>query len=217
MADARKIPKARNCRVCKKRFKPLTLYQWWCCDEHQDELIKQLAAEAKQKRIQQQEKVRKKEAQQEKRHNKIRKLALQPDSYFKKQAQQAFNQFIRLRDHDQPCISCGETNPPDLHGGQWDCGHFKTVGGFPELRFVEKNAYRQCKSCNAGSAKHGAKAATVAQQYEETLVRRFGQELVDWLNGPHEMTHYRRDDFIRIRDEYRAKCRALTKQMEQSL
>jgi hypothetical protein len=209
-----KVPKGRNCRICKKRFKPVTIYEWWCCEEHQDELVTKLAAEARQKRIQQQEKNRKKEAQQERQSLKVRKLALQPDSHFKKQAQQAFNQFIRLRDHDQPCVSCGENNPPDLHGGQWDCGHFKTVGGFPELRFVEKNAYRQCKSCNAGSAKHGAKAATVAQQYEQTLVRRFGQELVDWLNGPHEMTHYRRDDFIRIRDEYRAKAKELKKKLE---
>ncbi|MFT0909947.1 YlcG family protein, partial [Klebsiella pneumoniae] len=33
---------------------------------------------------------------------------------------------------------------------------------------------------------------------------RYGQEYVDWLNGPHEMTNYRREDFIRIRDEYRS-------------
>ncbi|WP_180259402.1 recombination protein NinG, partial [Enterobacter hormaechei] len=32
---------------------------------------------------------------------------------------------------------------------------------------------------------------------------------VDWLNGPHEMTNYRREDFIRIRDEYRAKLKSL--------
>lgn len=108
-----------------------------------------------------------------------------------------------------PCISCGETNPPDLHGGQWDCGHFKTVGAYPELRFEEHNAHKQCKSCNAGSGKYTAKEATVAQQYEAGLVARYGQEYVDWLNGPHEMTNYRREDFIRIRDEYRAKLKAL--------
>ncbi|MDX4253393.1 recombination protein NinG, partial [Klebsiella pneumoniae] len=40
-------------------------------------------------------------------------------------------------------------------------------------------------------------------------VARYGQEYVDWLNGPHEMTNYRREDFIRIRDECRAKLKAL--------
>ncbi len=204
-----KMPR-RKCKVCREWFHPKFSNEWWCCPEHGYQYSQLLLAKKKLEA----ERRRREQTQQEKRHTKIRKLALKPDSYIKKQAQQAFNQFIRLRDHDQPCISCGETNPPDLHGGQWDCGHFKTVGGFPELRFEERNAYRQCKSCNAGSAKHGAKAATVAQQYEANLAERYGQELVDWLNGPHEMTHYRRDDFIRIRDKYRAKYRELTKQRE---
>lgn len=140
---------------------------------------------------------------------KIRKLERKPIGYFRSKAQLAFNAFIRERDYMAPCISCGETNPPDLYGGQWDCGHFKTVGGFPELRFEERNAYRQCKPCNAGSAKYGAKAATVAQKYEANLVKLFGQDLVDWLNGPHEMTHYRREDYIRIAATYRRKFREL--------
>lgn len=208
-----KLPRSRNCKICKKRFKPSTLYDWWCSEEHKEELITKLATEARQKRIQQQERQRKQTTQQERRSLKVRKVNLQPDSYFKKQAQQAFNLFIRLRDHDQSCISCGETNPPDLHGGQWDCGHFKSVGAHPELRYEEKNAYRQCKSCNAGSAKHSAKAATVAKQYEANLIERVGQESVDWLNGPHAVKNYRRDDFIRIRDEYRRKARELKKQL----
>lgn len=209
-----KLPSHRNCKVCKTRFKPETVYQWWCDEKHKEEYIKQLAVKARQKTIQKDEQRRKKETQAERQSLKIRKLALKPDSHFKKLAQQAFNEYIRTRDYDQPYISCGETNPPDLHGGQWDCGHFKTVGGFPELRFVEANAYRQCKSCNGGSAKYGAKAKTVGQYYETNLVRLFGQELVDWLNGPHEMTNYRRDDYIRIREMYKAKTKALKKLQE---
>ncbi len=209
-----KLPSHRNCKVCKTRFKPATQYEWWCDEKHKDEYIKQLAVKARQNTIQKDEQRRKKETQAERQSLKIRKLELKPDSHFKKLAQQAFNEYIRTRDYDQPCISCGETNPPDLHGGQWDCGHFKTVGGFPELRFVECNAYRQCKSCNAGSAKYGGKAATVEKMYRESLAEKFGQELVDWLDGPHEMNHYRRDDYIRIRNEYRAKTKALKKLQE---
>ncbi len=89
----------------------------------------------------------------------------------KPEAQKAFNAYIRARDAALPCISCGETNPPDLHGGQWDCGHFKTVGAYPELRFEERNAHKQCKSCNAGAGKYTAKELTVAQQYEAGLGR----------------------------------------------
>lgn len=153
---------------------------------------------------------RQRESEKEGRQRRKARLAeLRPNGYYKAQAQKAFNAYIRARDAALPCISCGETNPPDLHGGQWDCGHFKTVGAYPELRFEERNAHKQCKSCNAGAGKYTAKELTVAQQYEAGLVARYGQEYVDWLNGPHEMTNYRREDFIRIRDEYRAKLKAL--------
>lgn len=209
-----KLPKHRNCKVCNERFKPATFYEWWCNEEHEKEYITKLALKARRDRIQKDEQRREKETQAERQSLKVRKLELKPDSHFKKLAQQAFNEYIRTRDRDQPCISCGETNPPDLHGGQWDCGHFKTVGGFPELRFVECNAYRQCKSCNAGSAKYGGKAATVEKMYRESLAEKFGQELVDWLDGPHEMTNYRRDDYIRIREAYKAKTKALKKLQE---
>lgn len=156
------------------------------------------------------ERARQREAEKEGRaRRRARRDELRPTGYFKAQAQQAFNAYIRARDADLPCISCGETNPPDLHGGQWDCGHFKTVGANPELRFEERNAHKQCKSCNAGAGKYTAKEATVAQQYEDGLGARYGQEYADWLNGPHEMTNYRREDFIRIRDKYRVKLKAL--------
>ncbi|MBH8545544.1 recombination protein NinG, partial [Klebsiella pneumoniae] len=69
----------------------------------------------------------------------------------------------------------------------------------PSDRRVQKNL----------TTTYTAKELTVAQQYEAGLVARYGQEYVDWLNGPHEMTNYRREDFIRIRDEYRAKLKAL--------
>ncbi|MBI0431676.1 recombination protein NinG [Pectobacterium parmentieri] len=210
MSEREKKPPQLRCKICREWFHPRFPNEQWCCPEHGAEYGIILREKEKLKAEQR----RRKETQQERRSLKIRKAELQPVSHFKKQAQQAFNAFIRARDHDQPCISCGETNPPDLHGGQWDCGHFKTVGGFPEMRFIEANAYRQCKSCNAGSAKYGAKAATVERMYRASLAEKFGQELVDWLDGPHEMTNYRKDDYIRIRDEYRAKTRALIKQRE---
>gem|GEM_PF-5202788 len=59
-----KLPRSRNCKICKKRFKPATLYDWWCNEEHKEELITKLATEARQKRIQQQERQRKETTQQ---------------------------------------------------------------------------------------------------------------------------------------------------------
>lgn len=200
--------KPKKCHICTTEFLPWSSTQKVCSPKCAVIHGKEVECMKVKRGIRKQEKLQRDDLRE-------RRKALKTVSELKQEAQRAFNAFIRTRDFDQPCISCGEENPPDLHGGQWDCGHFKTVGGFPELRFVECNAYRQCKSCNAGSAKYGAKAATVERAYRESLVKKFGQELVDWLDGPHEMTNYRRDDFIRIRDEYRKKTRELRKrQME---
>lgn len=83
----------------------------------------------------------------------MRKKALLTRGDYIKKAQSAFNAFIRERDEGKPCPSCGTYHPPMIFGGQWDCGHFMGVGARPELRFEEKNAYRQCKACNGGSGR----------------------------------------------------------------
>lgn len=205
-------PPRRKCTVCREWFHPVRAEQYVCSYECACVHGKAANDAAKADKQRKEEKRCLEEEKAGRRRRKARREELRPTSYFKSQAQQAFNNFIRYRDRYLPCISCGETNPPDLHGGQWDCGHFKTVGANPELRFEERNAHKQCKSCNAGAGKYTAKEATVSQQYEEGLVQRYGQGYVDWLNGPHSMTNYRREDYIRIRDEYRAKLRDLKKQ-----
>lgn len=201
-----KPPKLKTCPICKSDFTPWSTTQKTCSDWQCGlAFSRQQKAEKEAREARIREKAERADIRE-------RKAALKSDGDLKKEAQKAFNAFIRARDYDQPCISCGNRNPPNLPGGQWDCGHFKTVGGFPELRFVERNAYKQCKPCNAGSAKYQAKAVTVEAAYRANLTERFGPELVEWLDGPHEMTNYRRDDFIRIRDEYRKKTRELLKQ-----
>ncbi|WP_347003882.1 recombination protein NinG [Enterobacter roggenkampii] len=209
-----KLPR-RKCahKPCRQWFHPVRDGQVVCSFECASAIGKEHTAKAREAAKQKEAQRQRTEEKAGRQRRKARLAELRPNSYYKAHAQQAFNAYIRARDADLPCISCGETNPPDLHGGQWDCGHFKTVGANPELRFEERNAHKQCKSCNAGAGKYTAKEATVAQQYEAGLVARYGQEYVDWLNGHHEMTNYRREDFIRIRDEYRAKLKALKQQV----
>lgn len=197
-----KLPKHRNCKVCNERFKPATFYEWWCNEEHEKEYITQLALKARRERIQKDEQRRKKETQAERQSLKIRKLAVKPLSYFAKQAQQAFNEYIRTRDARDACVSCGR-----FHEGQYHAGHYLTVGANPELRFNEDNCHRQCAPCNNHLSGN-------IEKYTPNLIAKIGQVRFDSLLGPHEITNYRRDDYIRIRDEYRAKTRALKKLQE---
>ncbi|MRT01900.1 recombination protein NinG [Ewingella americana] len=192
-----KLPRSRKCKVCGERFKPNALYEWWCNDEHKADYAVDLANKARQKRIQQQERQRKETTQQERRNLKIRKLAVKPLSYFAKQAQTEFNAFIRERDAELPCISCGR-----FHDGQYHAGHYRTVGANPELRFNEDNCHKQCSPCNNHLSGN-------IENYTPTLIAKIGVDSYQRLMGKHEPSRYRREDFERIRDEYKAKRKAL--------
>lgn len=126
-----------------------------------------------------------------------------------KEAQAAFNAFIRERDHDQPCISCGTFSAPGSRGGDWDCGHYRSTGANPELRFCELNAAKQCKRCNQHLSGN-------VVNYRINLERRIGSESLAWIEGPHEPKKHTIDDLKQIRDGYRAKRRALIKQRKEA-
>lgn len=199
-----KLPRSRNCKICKTRFKPATLYDWWCSEEHKEELITKLATEARQKRIQQQERRRKETTQQERRSLKIRKLAVKPLSYFHKQAQIAFNEYIRTRDAADPCISCGR-----FHNGQWHAGHFRTVKASPETRYDEDGCHKQCMPCNHHLSGN-------IGEYKPRLIVKIGQEAFDRLMGEHPLKKWTREELQELAAHYRQKTRAMIKKQEQA-
>ena len=113
-------------------------------------------------------------------------------------AQNAFNAFIRERDRGYPCIDCG-----CYEAAQWQAGHYKTRGGFPELRFEESNVFKQCSQCN----KNGLRGTV---EFRRNLVERIGIARVEWLEGPHEPKNYSIDDIIAIKNKYKLKLKRLT-------
>lgn len=131
-----------------------------------------------------------------------KRKALRPRSEWMHLAQAAFNRFIRIRDADKPCVSCGR-----FHDGQWHAGHFLSTGARPELRFDESNVHRQCQPCNVHL--HGNLVL-----YRAELIRRIGLEEVERLEGPQEPRKYTSQDLIEIRDTYVRKSRELEKEME---
>ena len=67
-----------------------------------------------------------------------------------KQLQPIFNKYIRLRDKDKPCISCGEYVDFD----DTDGGHFWAKSGYSGLRFDEDNCHKECRYCNRFNESH---------------------------------------------------------------
>ncbi|WP_314721738.1 recombination protein NinG [Rahnella variigena] len=192
-----KLPRSRNCKICKTRFKPSTLYEWWCNEEHKEELITKLANEARQKRIQQQERQRKETTQQERRSLKIRKLAVKPLSYFAKQAQQAVNAYIRERDKHLPCVSCGT-----LSAVQWDAGHYRTTAAAPQLRFDPRQIWKQCSVCNQHKSGN-------LVPYRAELIRRIGLAEVEIIEGNHDRHRWTIEECKAIKAEYQQKLKDL--------
>ncbi len=154
---------------------------------------------------------------------KRRKEALRPYSWFTNEAQRWFNRFIRYRDRHDGCISCDRTKEQVEReegwkiGGAWDCGHYLSRGARNELRFIELNAHKQCKSCNGGSGNYSSKNYQVAARYREKLIEKIGLEMVEWLEADHlhEKVKPTKDELLTIIATYKAKCKVIEKIIEQ--
>jgi Bacteriophage Lambda NinG protein len=83
-----------------------------------------------------------------------------------KKTQDVFNRWIRNRDKDKGCISCG--------GSVDHAGHYFSQGHHSILRFSEDNVNGQCIGCN--TYKHGNLI-----MYRIGLVKRIGEERVEEL------------------------------------
>ncbi|GDX06663.1 recombination protein NinG [Buttiauxella sp. A111] len=190
----------RKCKVCREWFHPSRNEQIVCsyeCASSHGKAVNDAAKAEAQRRAKQQQRKKDKEGR---RLRAERRLAVQPLNYFKRQAQQAFNEYIRYRDKGLPCISCGR-----FHDGQYHAGHFRTTGSNPELRFNEDNCHRQCAPCN----NHLSGNLTA---YRPALIAKIGQTRFDELMGPHELPNWKREDYILIRGNYRAKLKELKQQ-----
>lgn len=83
-------------------------------------------------------------------------------------AQIVFNAWIRNRDKDKGCISCGSQVT--------EAGHYLSQGHHSAMRFNEVNTNGQCTRCNRflhGNLIH----------YRQGLVKRYGQQKLDLLDS----------------------------------
>ena len=132
----------------------------------------------------------------------IRKEAIKTRSEWMKEAQIAFNAFIRERDKRKACICCGHPLESSSIGGAFDCGHYRSVGSAPHLRFDERNAHGQRKQCN----RYGSGRAV---DYRLGLIGRMGLEVVESLESDNEPRKYTIEDLKEIISTYKRKLKEL--------
>ena len=144
-------------------------------------------------------------AKEERAQTRERKQALKTIPDLTKEAQFAFNGYIRLRDQlaGYPCISSGR--PLDWSGNAVDAGHYRSTGAASHLRFNENNCHAQSKHDNQYLAGN-------AVDYRVGLIARIGREAVEALENDNTPHKWNREELIGIRDEYKKKLKELKKQ-----
>ena len=180
----------RKCavRTCRAPFVPTQSFQSWCSPE----CGVQIARDKQQKERTALAKIERKAIREA-------KEKIKPRAAYMKETQSAFNAWVRARDANEPCISCGRH-----HQGKYDAGHYRSVGSNPALRFEPLNCHRQCVPCNQHKSGN-------AIEYRIGLVARIGAEAVAWLEGRHEPKHYSIDDLKQIKARYLALVRDMKK------
>ena len=140
----------KMCKTCRVKFQPERPFQPCCsikCDIAYSNVQKQKA---------------------QRKEDKIAKDRLKTRQMWLREAQAAFNKYIRLRDGNW-CISSQRIIP-----GQVQAGHFYTTAARPDLRFNEDNCHSQSVSDNQ------FKSGNI-NDYRPALIEKIGQERVDAL------------------------------------
>lgn len=136
--------------------------------------------------------------------------ALKTVPKLKREAQTAFNKFIRLRDQlaGHACISSGrplDWGTAGITGSRVDAGHYRSTGAADHLRFNEDN-------CHAQSVSENRDKAGNAVSYRIGLIARIGLARVEALESNNTPIKWTREGLREIRDTYRRKARELERQ-----
>lgn len=119
-------------------------------------------------------------------------------------ADEAFADFIRLRDRlaGHPCISSGRAL--DWSGNKVDAGHYRSRGAASHLRYDEDNCHAQTKQDNLW------KSGNVVE-YRIRLIARIGLARVEAIESSNAVHKWTREELRSIAAHYRAKRRELEK------
>lgn len=105
-----------------------------------------------------------------------------------------FQRWIRERDKNEPCISCG-TPYSDI----WDGGHYMKAELYSGVVFDEMNVHRQCRKCNHYLSGNEA-------QYRIKMVEKYGEAKVIELEEKAKsmrMHRYSNEELLLIKSKYK--------------
>lgn len=116
---------------------------------------------------------------------------------YEAEARKEFQKWIRFRDKDEGCISCGSKISI-----RYDGGHYLDANKYSGLIFNEDNVHKQCsRPCNKDL--HGD-----IINYRIGLIARIGEEKVKWLEENKDRLRiykYTKQQLIEIKNYYKLK------------
>lgn len=175
-----KTKRLRKCNYCKDKFSPFNSFQKFC---FKDECIKAHNSTERSKK-------QRKAVKEHKSSDKSIQLKL---------AQTIVNKYVRLRDQNKPCISCGHKE-----GRQFHAGHYESAGGNQQQRFYTLNIHKQCSICN------NFKSGNLIP-YRLFMIKKYGIEKVESIESDHSTKKYTVEYLHRMIRVFRKKIKLYEK------
>ncbi|MGW8106535.1 recombination protein NinG [Klebsiella pneumoniae] len=179
-------PARRKCAHCREWFHPAREGQVVCSFECASEIGKKQTAKAREAakaRAVKRQREFEKEGRQRRR---AKRESFKTKAQWDKEAQSAFNRYIRIRDEGKPCVSCG--NPligksNYLTGSAIDASHYRSRGAASHLKFNVFNVHSACTRCNRQLSGN-------AVEYRIHLIERIGLDRVERLEADNELRRF---------------------------
>lgn len=192
-----KTPKPRTCPICSTEYIPRSSLQrvchnYKCAIAFNKQRDAEIAAREQRKREREQSA-----------ELKQRREALKTRAEWEREAQAAFNRYIRMRDMYQECISHpGKliSNFNYITGSAVDASHYRSRGAASHLRFNVFNVHAACTRCNRQLSGN-------AVEYRIRLIERIGLERVERLEADNEPRKFDIDYLKRVKSIFTRRAR----------
>lgn len=192
-----KVPKPKICPICSTEYIPRSSLQK-VCHNYKCAIAfnKQRDAEIAARELRKREREQSADLRQ-------RREALKTRAEWEREAQAAFNRYIRMRDMYQECISHpGKliSNSNYITGSAVDASHYRSRGAASHLRFNVFNVHSACTRCNRQLSGN-------AVEYRIRLIERIGLERVERLEADNEPRKFDIDYLKRVKSIFTRRAR----------
>ncbi len=203
-----KLPRGKCAhKACRQWFHPARDGQVVCSFECASAIGKEQVAKARESAKQKEAQRQRTEEKAGRQRRKVKRETFKTKAQWDKEAQSAFNRYIRIRDEGKECVSCG--NPligksNYLTGSAIDASHYRSRGAASHLKFNVFNVHSACTRCNRQLSGN-------AVEYRIRLIERIGQERVERLESDNDPRRFDIPYLQRIKSIFTRKARALEK------